>query len=320
MRFLTSATTLLLHQARWRRYVVLCVAALLVAINSATAQAPPLTALPAVTSSVQPVVTKLILTDHPLVGKVWDMRLKKWVTEAQLLQAILSRTFILLGETHDNPVHHQRHLQVLKWLLAANQKPALVMEQFDVEHQGAINDAIAQGKNADSIADAGKLNRRGWQWPQYQPLIDAALANGAPIVGANLSRADARNVFAKGFSAIPAYALPTDVTPRLFDMTWNASRQAALVATMVESHCGQLPAERAPGMVIAQRARDAVMSQSMLAHQKVGAVLVAGRGHVRNDIGVPLYIQQMDARAKVISIGLIEVIRSEERRVGKECW
>ncbi len=302
--FLSFATTSLLLEKGCRLSIVLYVVVLLFLSGRVSAQAPLLSAL---VNAPPVVMSKLVLTDHPLVGKIWDAREKKWVNEAALQQAILSHTFILLGETHDNHVHHQRHLQVLKWLTVAKQKPALVMEQFDIEHQAAIDDAIAAGKNAESIADAGRLNRRGWQWPQYQPLVATALANNTPLVAANLSRQDARNVFAKGFSAIPAYALPVDFAPRLFDATWNAARHASVVATMVDSHCGQLPAERAPGMVNAQRARDAVMSHAMLTHQKIGAVLVAGRGHVRQDTGVPLYIKQLERLAKVISIGFVEV-------------
>lgn len=261
-----------------------------------------------IASPVAASVSKLTLTDHLLVGKIWDSKQKNWATEAELKNAIFSHTFILLGETHDNQQHHQRHLQVLNWLTANQQKPALLMEQFDIEHQAAMNAAIAAGKNADEIAVVGKLNRRGWHWPQYQPLVNLALANQLPIIAANLSRATARGVFTKGFSAIPAYALPANLSPQLFNSTWNNARQEAVVETMVASHCGQLPKERAPGMVNAQRARDAVMAEAIFKQQKIGAVLIAGRGHVRRDIGVPLYIKQINARANLLSIGMVEVI------------
>ena len=250
-----------------------CVVAFLFAVSTfaVEAQTPP--ASNAVAASIP---AKMLLTTHPLNGRIWDARDKKWVTEAALQKVLRNQRYVLLGETHDNHDHHKRHLQVLKWLATEGEKPALVMEQFDVENQSAMNDAIARGKTAatdflalaDNIAETGKLNKRGWQWPQYRPLVEATVARNAALVAANLSRADARNVYAKGFGAIPAYALPVALAPGLFDTTWNDARQAAVIATMVASHCGHLPAERAPGMVHAQRARDAVMAMQCSGRKK----------------------------------------------------
>ena len=67
------------------------------------------------------------------------------------------------------------------------ERPAFAMEQFDREHQPALDAAGQAGiKDAEALADAGRLNRKGWRWPMYKGLIEHAAGQGWPIVAANL--------------------------------------------------------------------------------------------------------------------------------------
>ncbi|HJW12354.1 MAG TPA: ChaN family lipoprotein, partial [Albitalea sp.] len=70
-------------------------------------------------------------------------------------------------------------------------------------------------------------------------------------------------------------------------------------------HCGRLPATLLPGMVRAQFARDALMAQTLLRDASRGAVLLAGNGHVRRDIGVPRWFTGV-APQRVWSVGFLE--------------
>ena len=60
-------------------------------------------------------------------------------------------------------------------------------------------------------------------------------------------------------------------------------------------------------MTRAQRARDAVMADSLLRYRIDGAVLIAGDGHVRRDLAVPLYLSARAPGASVVSVALTEV-------------
>jgi uncharacterized iron-regulated protein len=260
----------------------------------------------------------LRLTEHPLAGRIIDMRTAR-ATSADAVRAEVARmSVVLLGETHDNIAHHALHLSMLEAATANGRRPALAMEQFDRTHQAAIDmarmglkqDAEKSGSTrpkflheaAEAIATAGQLNRTGWKWPQYQPLVETAINLDLPMVAANLSRAEAREVFRSGFSS-----LPQTIDRAHLARTWNAAKEGATRAIMAAGHCGQLPASMAPGMVNAQRARDAVMADALLSRASVGAVFIAGRGHVRRDVGVPLYLADRDARLTTLVIGFIEV-------------
>jgi uncharacterized iron-regulated protein len=61
-------------------------------------------------------------------------------------------------------------------------------------------------------------------------------------------------------------------------------------------------------MVNAQRARDMTMASALVTHADRGGILIAGRGHVRRDFGVPIYLAHWLPKASILSIGFVEVL------------
>ena len=202
-----------------------------------------------------------------------------------------SRPVVLLGEVHDNAAGHALRLRAFEAMLARGERPALVLEQFDRERQPALDAARAAGGDADAlIAAAGGP---GWDWRFYRPFVAAALRAGVPIVAANVSRAEARVVMREGLAA----------------QGFDAAVPPAVLATLAEeiegSHCGQLDAASARRMALAQVARDQSMARAVARHAARGAVLLAGNGHVRTDVGVPLWLDAA-TRARTEAIGVVE--------------
>jgi len=216
------------------------------------------------------------------------------VSRATLTAALRDADYILLGEVHDNAIHHR-----LQWVVLHEMAPRpLVMEQFDIEAQPALDAAIASGSSADALATAGRLDKRAWNWDLYRPLVQISLDRGIPVVAGNLGRAEARAISGEGFSRLP------DAKGLAIETVWNESRERALVQEIVDAHCGQLAAPAAASLARAQRARDAVMADRMLRHPR--AVLIAGSGHARIDRGVPLYLRHRAPNAKVVSLAFVE--------------
>jgi uncharacterized iron-regulated protein len=78
---------------------------------------------------------------------------------------------------------------------------------------------------------------------------------------------------------------------------------------MQAAHCGALPAEVLPGMVQAQRLRDAALARAVVqAHRATGGpvVLITGTGHARRDRGVPAVLAQAMPDLSVLSVGQME--------------
>ncbi|GEJ55266.1 ChaN family lipoprotein [Anaeromyxobacter diazotrophicus] len=234
----------------------------------------------------------LLHADHPLAGRIWDVRAGAFVDDAALERALVSADFVLLGETHDNPEHHRLQARALAGLVAAGRRPAVAFEMLDVAQQPRVDEALA----GPGPHDPGALARAiGWAksgWPDfalYRPIFEVALRAGLPIEAANLSRKQVHEVVRTG-----AASLAPEVRT-LLDRAGPLSKEATdeIRDEMYESHCREMPRTMLEPFVTMQRARDAQMAERLLAAargREGGAVLIAGAGHVRDDRAVPSYL------------------------------
>lgn len=243
------------------------------------------------------------VAEHPLIGQVWDARRGRALSAEQAWAQIAAADYLLLGEVHINPEHHRLQAWILRRLFQAGARPAVAFEMFDRPAQPALDALRAQGAvGADALAQAGGFDRRGWDWAAYRPLVAAALQAGVPVLAANLPRETARRLAREG----PAAVLGAErLGPLGLARPLSPARRRALMDRLEEGHCGHLPAGLAEGILAAQRARDALMADTLLTVPR--AVLIAGAGHVRRDYAVPYYLALRAPRARVLSVAFVEV-------------
>ncbi|HZI84525.1 MAG TPA: ChaN family lipoprotein [Casimicrobiaceae bacterium] len=242
---------------------------------------------------------------------IYDERAGRVVSESELVEALSLARYRLLGEIHDNPAHHVVRARLISRLAARGVRAAVVFEQFDLDNDQALRAAQAAGADAEQLAEAGRLDRKAWSWPMHKTILEAALSAHLPVRAANLPRAVLRG---------DLRALDHDATAawyaRFHAASWTDAQGAELRADIVESHCGKLPEVVVPRLVLAQRMRDAAMAQALVdAATADGAILIAGDGHVRADLGVPVYLHARgmpDAGAPSLSVGFVEASPAEE--------
>lgn len=216
---------------------------------------------------------------------------------------------LLLGEVHDNPIHHAyRSLWLDVSWKGVGSRPALVAEHIRADQQAALNDF----RGLDPPGAAADLFRLlEWDksgWPEqkiFEPLFAAAIAAKLPIIPGDPAKGKVREVARGGFDVIPA----EDRGRMRLDTTLPELLAADLAAELKGSHCGLLPETAVPGMSRAQHYRDAHLADQLIkaAGLQDVALLVAGNGHVRADRGVPWHVRQRDPAKKVVSVMLIEV-------------
>ena len=231
---------------------------------------------------------------HLLQDRIWDTRSQVFVNADALHERAAISTHVLLGELHDSAIHHRLQLEVLRTLDKRGLKPALAMEQCDTGHQAALSAAQAAGeRDAEKLADAGRLDRRGWNWPLYRDLVAFAGERGWPLIAANLSRSEARDIaLGKLTPALP----PAD-----------PAQMSALEDALVRGHCGhRLPPEQMGRLVAAQRARDARMAVALeeAGRSYATVVFITGSGHVHREHAVPRYMKN---DSNVLVIAFVEV-------------
>ena len=252
---------------------------------------------------------KLQLAEHQLVGKIWDVQQQVYLDQDMLVGRMLDSDYLLLGERHDNPVHHQHQGWAIKQLANAGRQASVAYEMIDSE-QGA---RLANQKITSAEQLIAELNhsKTGWDYEHsYKALFAETIAAGYNIDSANLDRKQLVNIVMKGEDKLPeAYQRILQKTPL------SAEQMKASQLEISQSHCGMLDDKTSASMVLGQRLRDAVMAESLLKSRQPVKVLIAGAGHVRNDRAVPLYLdtnlkaQGKDAR--ILSIAMIEVEASE---------
>lgn len=245
-----------------------------------------------------------------LLDRIWQADPGRFIDNDALLAQARSSRIVLLGETHDNLAHHAWQNRVLAVLAAQQPAPALVMEQFDLEQQPAIDSILRSDKPAETRAALLlALMPDGWNKAGYRSLLETASRYRLPVVAGNLSRASLRTVSRDGFDALGAgEALRLGLDHR---GTWQPAQQQALETDVAEGHCGMLPVSAIGAVARAQRARDAVLADRMLTAAnrpgQPGVVAILGRGHVRRDLAVPLYLTLRTPELTVLVVDFDEV-------------
>jgi len=212
--------------------------------------------------------------------------------------ALPEAQIVILGEIHDNKSHHDNQALAI----ASIAPKALVFEMLDPAQAEAALGIDPTDKPALEAA-------LGWKdsgWPDfalYHPLF--AAVPQARLYGAALPRDQVRRAFADGAATVfgdeaGRYGLLEPLSPE---------EQAAREADQQAAHCNALPAEMLPGMVAAQRLRDAAFARTALqALTETGGpvVVITGSGHADKLRGIPVALSAAAPQVSVLSVGQIE--------------
>lgn len=216
------------------------------------------------------------------------------VSTAELAADLAQQDVLLLGEVHDNALHHQRRGELLKQL-----KQNTPMLHVVAEHLQSGQAVQWEGPLLADLERAG-FSAKSWQWPAHEGLFAAIRDAGISLTGGNLAPEQARSIARQGASALPA-----PLASILQQAPLSPSAVATLNQDLLDGHCGQLPPQHLPAMLLAQRARDAAMFTALQAGSGM-AVLVAGNNHVRRDYGIPVIYQSLLPGQHLRVVGFVE--------------
>ncbi|MCV2882679.1 ChaN family lipoprotein [Actibacterium sp. XHP0104] len=205
---------------------------------------------------------------------------------------------VVLGEVHDNPVHHENQAAAVASIAPA----ALVFEMLDAAQAARITPAL----RGDADALGAELGWADSGWPDfalYYPIM--AAVPQARIYGGAVPRADVRRSVSEGAAAV----MGGDAAAYGLDLALPAEQQAAREALQQEAHCNALPPDLLPGMVQAQRLRDAALALAVdQALRDTGGpvAVITGNGHARTDWGLPAALRLVRADVSLLAVGQFE--------------
>jgi uncharacterized iron-regulated protein len=253
--------------------------------------------------------TTQIDRDHPLVGRIWAVRERRFVGRGELEVALAHANVVLLGEKHDNPDHHRLQAAMIEAMVHMGRHPIVALEMLDVDEQSKVDEAaLGSPGDPDAFFRAVGWDKKGWPPSrEYEPIVRAALSNGLSIVAADMREEDARALVHHGLAALsPASAVRLALTTPM-----PAALAASLRAELADSHCGMLPESMLDAMALAQRGRDAEMARAIRdSDRQTGAVLISGSGHAREDRGVPVELARA-GETSVLTVAFAEVVHAE---------
>ena len=243
------------------------------------------------------------LQEHPLVGAIWSVDEAALIDEAKLIDALQPAQHVLLGETHDNPDHHRLQARYLEASASGRSLVAWEMIERDLGEERRA--ALAAAETPEEIEVVLDWSHSGWpDFAIYQPVFDAAMKAGLALRGGGLTREDLAPLFSGG-----------EVDPQLredfgLDDPIEAQIERLWIDELFDAHCGAMPREALGPMLLAQRLRDAAMTQAVLQAER--SVLIAGSGHVRRDRAVPAMLARSGHTS--VAVAFVEV-QADEREV-----
>jgi uncharacterized iron-regulated protein len=226
-----------------------------------------------------------------VAAQIIDTKNGESITAQSLAELARDADIVLLGELHDNALHHRERAQLITQLA----HPDLTIV---AEHLPANSRPDFSGPTLAGLEAAG-FDQQAWGWPLHLPLFDAIRHAGLAVVGGNLPKGLSREIVKNRQQAMP------DKTREIHrEAPLSAQAAKKLEQDLIDGHCGQLPQRYLEPMQLAQRATDISMALSLMENRP--SVLVAGNGHVRKDYGVPQVLAAMAPSLKVISVGFYE--------------
>ena len=224
-------------------------------------------------------------------AQIIDVRSGKALDESALAEILKSADIVLLGELHDNKLHHEARGRLIARF--ADHRRTVISE-----HLPAPNQVTFQSDIKTDLVAAG-FDTEGWDWPIHQSLYEQIKNKGLSVVGGNLPKEEARRMFLQGVSSLPERMAKTYTQSRL-----DETAERKLDHDLVEGHCGKLPDKYLSRMRFAQRMTDLSLTHNLLDRRP--SLLIAGNGHVRRDYGVPQILASVAPELKVVSVGFLE--------------
>lgn len=132
--------------------------------------------------------------------QVWDVKAGQPAATEQWLTDLASANVIYLGEEHRNRWHIEAALKILRALTAKGLQPALALEMFGWDGQGAIHRYLSTSPPSRDqfLQDSRWEENWGGPFEEYEPLVNFSREHRLTLLALNPPRALVRLVARQG--------------------------------------------------------------------------------------------------------------------------
>ncbi len=203
-----------------------------------------------------------------------------------IVEAAKNHRFVLVGESHDNPYHHQFQADVIRALAADGRDVSVGLEMFTRDNQAAMFPwSRGYWDDAEFQTKANWKTQWGFDYLLYKPIFDAVKDLKLPMAALNLPREWVRRVGREGIGA-----LTPEERKWAPDVNLDNKNHRRLFTAMIGGH--PLEGQRGDNMISAQISWDESMAQSAVdfmaprVSRRAVMVIIAGSGHTMYGQGI----------------------------------
>lgn len=221
-------------------------------------------------------------------GKVYETASGKTVDYKRIANLASKVKWVFVGESHDNPWHHEAQAKVIDALVASKRNVVVGFEMFTRPIQPKLLDfSLGWQTDEEFIRESDWKTQWGFDYKLYKPIFDVIRANRLPMVALNVPRDWVRRVGKDGYSALSADER-AQVTP---DLDLNNTDHRNIFTALMGGH--PMTGTRGENIYSAQVLWDTGMADSAIkamAQRKFDEnpvmVIIAGIGHVMYGQGI----------------------------------
>ncbi|MDW8106498.1 MAG: ChaN family lipoprotein [Armatimonadota bacterium] len=233
-----------------------------------------------------------MLTVRP--NEILHTHTRRAVSLQQLIRLLEPATFILIGELHDNPQHHQFQAQVIEALVQAGRSVIVGMEMFDRTKQPVLNLwTLNRLSEEEFIQQSEWKSQWGFDFALYRPIFEVVYRHRLRLVALNVPRALVRQTARAGWHSIPEAERMGIPDPDL-----SVEEHRKLFYALLGNHHPAGDASN-DNFYAAQVVWDTGMADSALRYlertvpsPRLAFVILAGNGHVMYDLGISLRLRK----------------------------
>lgn len=220
-----------------------------------------------------------------------------------ILESLKTANIIYLGETHDNTLDHQAQFDILQILHQHNPQIAIAMEMFQRPYQSVIDQYLAgEISETQLVRDTEYLQRWGFPWKYYAPILRFARDNQLPVLAINTPTEVTRQVATAGLASLQAehkrYIPPID------EIKTDNEDYRQMLYNIYRQHQHQGSEGGFDRFVEAQVLWDETMASAIAdfvqANPDFTVVVIVGKGHVVYNHGIPSRVERRLADSTIV--------------------
>jgi uncharacterized iron-regulated protein len=233
-----------------------------------------------------------------------------------IIEELLTKRVIYIGETHNSLADHQLQLRVIEALFHKDPNLAIGMEMFPSSSQASLDEYTQAGSLMDEKIFLKKSDYfEVWRYDYrlFRNIMNFAKANSLPVRGLNLNRLIVSEVYNLGHTDGLSDAIKKSlVVDRNLDLPGYQERLSSVHSAHISGNHGK---GTSSGFIQAQALWDETMAANIAdflqSHPDHRMVVIAGTQHTRKDSGIP---PRVAARIDVEQASLLNIYEDSNSR------